>query len=125
MELIPAAKNTLTLMLDATLDATASHPFRQLVRQALEDKPSYLALDFSRLTCIDSTGLGLLTLPRPEAERAGIELGGIAADRPPSLELADALEYRRWSETDDPGDLRIRHPAVRLEEAEDLKVDRV
>ncbi|MFZ2587098.1 MAG: STAS domain-containing protein [Alphaproteobacteria bacterium] len=59
------------LHLSHTLDSESSHTFRQLVRQALEAKPTTLALDMTELTYIDSTGLGLLALTRTEAERIG------------------------------------------------------
>lgn len=69
MELSPLINRSITLTLGDTLDAESATPFRNLVREALDAKPETLNIDMHNLTYIDSTGLGLLTLARGEAER--------------------------------------------------------
>lgn len=71
MELGPLTNRSITLTLAPTLDAERATAFRQLVREALDTKPETLNIDMHNLTYIDSTGLGLLTLARGEADRIG------------------------------------------------------
>lgn len=74
MHLTPGTDQTITLALGPTLNAEYGQTFRMLVRQALEQAPTTLDIDMGDLTFIDSTGLGMLTLTRNEAEPLGCEV---------------------------------------------------
>ena len=59
------------ISLPPRLDSTQAQPFRNAIQQALSTRLKRLELDCTALEYLDSTGLGLLTLARGEAEVSG------------------------------------------------------
>lgn len=62
------------IALGQVLDAEQGAAFRKNVQQALVRNPQLLEIDCNQLTYIDSTGLGLLTLARTDAQRIGCKV---------------------------------------------------
>lgn len=62
------------IALGNVLDAEHGATFRKNIQQALVRNPQELEVDCSQLTYIDSTGLGLLTLARTEAQRINCKI---------------------------------------------------
>lgn len=59
------------LTMPSRLDSTQAQPFRSAIQQVLAGGLKKLELDCLHLEYIDSTGLGLLTLARGEAQVVG------------------------------------------------------
>lgn len=74
ISLVPNGNGHVTLVLPETLDAQQGHAFRQAIRDALTRSPQEMTLDCGKLTYVDSTGLGLLSLANTEAKRLGCKV---------------------------------------------------
>ncbi len=68
---VGSTPGVVVLSLDQTLASEVGAQFKSLIRDALARTPKELHLDCRRITYIDSTGLGLLSLARTEAGRQG------------------------------------------------------
>ena len=60
---------------------------------------------------------------QPQAERLGIDLGGVAPERAAGFELANPFQHRRRRQADGPRNLYLRLAGVVLQELENLQVD--
>lgn len=68
---------TVARVLDAALDAAGADDFKQQIGARIEQGERLLAVDLSRVTFIDSGGLGaLLSLVRQVEERGSVVLCG-------------------------------------------------
>jgi anti-anti-sigma factor len=65
---------TATLELVGELDVAQEAPVRDALKQVLDSQPESLVLDLSRLSFIDSTGIGIVIGLKKSAERDGVRL---------------------------------------------------
>jgi anti-sigma B factor antagonist len=63
-----------TLELVGELDVAQEARVREAVKQVLDAQPECLVLDLSRLSFIDSTGIGIVIGVKKAAERDGVRL---------------------------------------------------
>lgn len=79
------------------LDVYTAPQFRHTVQEALHHNP-WLVVDFSKVTYMDSTGIGILVSGRRRAQAAGGELrlasarGLAAGELPKTIKLYDSVE---------------------------------
>ncbi|MGE4280937.1 MAG: STAS domain-containing protein [Magnetospirillum sp.] len=69
---LEATGNGLLVSLSGQLDYTATGGFEELMRETREIAPQTLTLDFSRVTWLDSVGLGQLFLMREKLRASQI-----------------------------------------------------
>lgn len=84
---------TMTLVLDANLNAEVSHKFRSLVFEALSHSPKILVLEASQLNYIDSVGLGLLNMARDEANKIGCVISLSNVNAPHARKVLELVRF--------------------------------
>lgn len=93
MQLSIQPNSTVSIILDTTLNADNTGPFREYVREALGRSPREIIIDCGKLTYIDSTGLGLLTLARTEGSRIGCKIRLANILNPHVREVMDLMQF--------------------------------
>lgn len=97
MPIILNSKNkTLTVKLDGELDLVSAHEFRETVDRAMEETMSLnLIIDMTRVSFIDSSGLGVLLgrFRRIKAKNGQMIIFCLSANVKRILEMSGVLNY--------------------------------
>ena len=78
----PLGQLSYAMALPDRLDSASSQTFHSAIQEVLGRSPRQLQLDCAQVQYIESTGLGLLTLAKAEAERIGCQVSLTNVQRP-------------------------------------------